>query len=350
MVAAPNANYTFNNWTENGTVVSTNASYTFTVKANRTLVANFTYVAPTYTVSVSANPATGGTVTGGGTFIQGQSCTVVAAPNANYTFNNWTENGNVVSTNASYTFTVNANRTLVANFTYVAPPTNYTVSVSANPLGAGTISGGGTYQEGASCTVTATPNQRYFFINWTENGNVVSSDESYTFTVTGNRTLVANFEVRTYKVTVSVDPVGSARIYGDGTFTYGDETTLTIVPNEGYSFVSLTENGEIVTEELVYTFTVTETRSFVAHLTVIEGINEDALNAAVYPNPTSGNVTVECEGLNHVRIVNAYGQTVYNADLEGDQVHIDLSQMAKGIYMMHIEAAEGQTMKKIVVE
>ena len=84
--------------------------------------------------------------------------------------------------------------------------------------------------------------------------------------------------------------------------------------------------------------------------TYILGLGENSLAAKVYPNPTSGEITVECEGLSHVRIVNAYGQTVYNADLEGGQTRIDLSQMAKGIYMMHIEAAEGQTVRKIVVE
>ena len=68
--------------------------------------------------------------------------------------------------------------------------------------------------------------------------------------------------------------------------------------------------------------------------TDILGLGENSLAAKVYPNPTSGEITVECEGLSHVRIVNAYGQTVYNADLEGDQTRIDLSQMAKGIYMM----------------
>ena len=348
VAATPNTGYTFTNWTENGNVVSTNASYTFNVTGNRTLVANFTYVPQNYTITVSVNPTVGGSAIGGGSYQEGQSCTLIATPAEHYTFDNWTENGNVVSTNANYTFIVTGNRNLVANFTYV--PQNFTVSVSVNPLGAGTVSGAGTYQEGTSCTVTATPNQRYYFINWTENGNEVSTDESYTFTVTGNRALVANFEVRTYKITASVDPIGSARIIGDGTFTYGDEVTLTVMPVEGYSFVNLTENGEVVTEELVYTFTVTENHSFVAHLTPIEGIHEDAVNASVYPNPTSGEVTVECEGLSHVRIVNAYGQTVYNADLEGDQTRIDLSQMAKGIYMMHIEAAEGQTVRKIVVE
>lgn len=71
----------------------------------------------TYTVSVSANPSNGGTVTGGGIYEQGQSCTVRAIANTGYTFQKWTENGNQVSTNANYTFTVTNNRNLVAVFT-----------------------------------------------------------------------------------------------------------------------------------------------------------------------------------------------------------------------------------------
>ena len=50
------------------------------------------------------------------------------------------------------------------------------------------------YVNGTSCTVTATPNTGYYFANWTENGTVVSNNASYTFTVTGDRDLVANFQ------------------------------------------------------------------------------------------------------------------------------------------------------------
>jgi len=71
-----------------------------------------------YTVSVSANPSNGGTVSGGGTYQQGQSCTVHATAATGYTFQRWTENGSQVSTNANYTFTVTSNRSLVAQFTY----------------------------------------------------------------------------------------------------------------------------------------------------------------------------------------------------------------------------------------
>ena len=104
-----------------------------------------------YNVTVSANPTNGGTVTGGGTYQQGQSCTVSATANSGFTFTNWTENGNVVSTNANYTFTVTGNRTLVANFTQQ----QFTITALADPTSSGTVSGGGTYNYGQSCTLTA---------------------------------------------------------------------------------------------------------------------------------------------------------------------------------------------------
>jgi uncharacterized repeat protein (TIGR02543 family)/uncharacterized protein (TIGR02145 family) len=75
------------------------------------------------------------------------------------------------------------------------PSANYTVTVSANPTAAGTVSGGGTYDNGDNCTVTATPADGYTFVNWTENGTEVSTEASYTFPVSANRTLVANFGV-----------------------------------------------------------------------------------------------------------------------------------------------------------
>ncbi len=145
---------------------------------------------PNYTIAVSANPSSGGTVSGGGTYQQGQSCTVTATANTGYTFLKWTENGSQVSTNANYTFTVSGNRTLVAQF----QAQSYTISVSANPSNGGMVSGGGSYNYGQTCTVAASANSGYEFTNWTEGGSVVSSNASYSFTVSGNRTLVANFE------------------------------------------------------------------------------------------------------------------------------------------------------------
>jgi hypothetical protein len=68
------------------------------------------------TITTSASPSEGGTVTGGGEYASGESVTVTAATNSGYTFVNWTEDGVEVSDSASYTFTVIENCNLVANF------------------------------------------------------------------------------------------------------------------------------------------------------------------------------------------------------------------------------------------
>jgi hypothetical protein len=77
--------------------------------------------------------------------------------------------------------------------TLTVAPKNYTVKVSASPTADGTVTGGGTFPGGTSDTVTATPKTGHTFVHWTENGKVVSTSESYTFTVSGNVTLVADF-------------------------------------------------------------------------------------------------------------------------------------------------------------
>jgi hypothetical protein len=69
--------------------------------------------------------------------------------------------------------------------------------------------------------VIATPNSGYNFINWAENGTQVSTSTSYTFTVTGNRALVASFSsdgTTTYTLRVE-DPSGDSvpQTYAAGT-------------------------------------------------------------------------------------------------------------------------------------
>jgi uncharacterized repeat protein (TIGR02543 family) len=83
----------------------------------------------------------------------------------------------------------------------------YTITASSNPEEGGEISGMGTYQEDTECTLTATPNEGYTFTNWTEGGNQVSTNANYTFTVTGNRTLVANFTLQAVLPTVTTTQV-----------------------------------------------------------------------------------------------------------------------------------------------
>ncbi|MCD4680629.1 MAG: FG-GAP-like repeat-containing protein, partial [Bacteroidales bacterium] len=144
-----------------------------------------------YTVTTEANPPESGTTSGDGTYEEGSSVTVNAYPNTDWEFINWTVDGVEVSENPAYTFPVIEDVTLVAHFELI--PLEYTVTTEANPPEGGTTAGDGAYLEGTEVTVNASPNTSWEFINWTVEGVEVSDTTEYTFTLTGDILLVANF-------------------------------------------------------------------------------------------------------------------------------------------------------------
>lgn len=97
-------------------------TFTFTVKAANSAGSDIKELSitinekTTATISVSASPADGGTVTGGGTYVENGLATVSATAKDGYHFVRWTENGIEVSTSAIYSFTATRDRTLVAVF------------------------------------------------------------------------------------------------------------------------------------------------------------------------------------------------------------------------------------------
>ena len=259
VTATPVAGYSFTNWTENGSVVSTDASYSFTVNGDCDLVANFE--GNSYTITAIANPTTGGSVTGSGSYSYGSSCTLTATANSGYIFNNWTKDGNVASTNANYTFTVTSGGTYVANFS----GNTFQITATADPCAGGIITGAGTYNYGASCTLTATAATGYTFVNWTKNGSQVSTNTSYSFTVTESATYAAHFAPNSYTITNSANPSSGGTVTGDGVYNYGASCTLTAVPAMGYTFINWTKNGTVVSTNVNYTFTVTSSGTYTAN-------------------------------------------------------------------------------------
>ena len=346
VIATPTNGYTFLRWTENGNQVSTNATYTFTVTGNRTLVAQFQQ--QSYTITATANPTNGGTVTGGGTFNYGQSCTLTATPATGYTFVRWTKNGMQVSTNATYTFTVTESAAYVAQFSVQS----FTVNVSANPTDGGTLTGGGTFNYGQNCTVTATANTGYNFVNWTEGGNVVSTNTHYTFPVTSNRTLVANFTLQTFQITATVDPAEGGNALGGGTYNYGDEVTITVETNEDWAFQNWTENSAVVAEEKTFTIIATANHNFVAHLMYTEGVDEQSGNKTlVYPNPVNDKLTIEAEqALGTVEIYNLMGALVYSQKDCANKVAINTSDLPTGIYFIRMTNDKTSEARRFVKE
>ena len=118
----------------------------------------------------------------------------------------------------------------------------WTVTVTAGD--GGTVSGGGTYEENSTVTVTAVPDSGCRFIRWMENGAQVSTDESYAFPLTGDRNLTAEFARNssggsTYTITTP-DPANGTVTVSPTRASRGRTVTITATPDLGYELESLT--------------------------------------------------------------------------------------------------------------
>ena len=82
-------------------------------------------------------------------------------------------------------------RQIEARGTRTANTAEISVSMDSSSSGRGSVSGGGTYTIGSTATVTCSFNSGDVFDGWYEGGTRVSTDASYSFTVTGARSLVA---------------------------------------------------------------------------------------------------------------------------------------------------------------
>lgn len=129
----------------------------------------------------------------------------------------------------------------------------YTLSAAVSTVGAGTVKvspAGTVFDAETSITVTATKNFGYKFVNWTDaNNQVVSTDETYTFSISANTALKANFEkINTYALDYKVE--GGAKDYmvsatpaptivnGKNMYEEGTEVTLTASSNDILTFTN----------------------------------------------------------------------------------------------------------------
>lgn len=118
VVATPKEGYRFAGWYENNALVSNNASYNFTASVARNLVARFTeFQGVTIQASVNVDPSLA-SVTGAGDYEVGDTVTLTTTKSASaqLTFSGWFEGNTKVSSNATYTFTAETSRTLVAHW------------------------------------------------------------------------------------------------------------------------------------------------------------------------------------------------------------------------------------------
>ena len=110
--------------------------------------------------------------------------------------------------------------------------------------------------------INATPNTGWEFVNWTEGGNVVSTDAEFSFEVTKDTHLVANFQKKTFLVTIGLS--GSGSVSGDGSYLFGDEVTLIATPDEHNKFVGWFIGEDLISDDEEFTFTIEDNMDIIA--------------------------------------------------------------------------------------
>ena len=270
----------------------------------------------------------------------------MAIPNEDWIFVIWTENGKVVSTTANYSFTVNENRNLVANFMQQ----KFKITTTANPTIGGTISGGGSFDYSNLSTVKAVPNAGWYFVNWTESGNLAATDTTYSFNVIENRNLTANFTQQRIFIAADANPGPGGIIQGGGYYGVGSLASVIATPVSGYTFIDWSESGKQVSTNPVYDFTANTNRTLIANFHLTTGIVENQFSIEVFPNPTSGIVNVKSsQVMDKIVICNSMGAIVRNIGSRHSEYKIDLSGLTKGIYILRLYIDNKETTRKIVL-
>ena len=89
--------------------------------------------------------------------------------------------------------------------------------------------------------------------------------------------------------------------------------------------------------------------NYVVETTTATGVDEIDDNVALFPNPTNGNVTIQAQGMSHITVVSVLGQVVYDADLNADEVILNMGQFNAGMYMVRVYTESGVTVKRVTV-
>ena len=138
----------------------------------------------------------------------------------------------------------------------------YNLTVQVSPEGAGTVSvqpaGSMTFDENTELTLTQTRNFGYKFTGWSVGGETVSTDDTYTFNITEDATVTANYDkINTYSLTYGatgggkdymITPVPAPTVVdGKNMYEEGQEVTLTATGNYILDFANWS-SGETTPE------------------------------------------------------------------------------------------------------
>lgn len=188
-----------------------------------------------HNISVSVNPAEGGTVSpSSGPVLDGTSISFKATPNGDYVFTGWS--GSVSGTENPKTLTVTQDMNVTANFALRTYPLTITI-VGDGTVAEKVVSTKSEYQSGTIVELTASPSDHWLFDHW--DGDITGTTNPAQITVSSAKNVKAVFVEKTYPLNVEIEGEGAVSekiIQTKATYQEGTVVELTANPSDGWSF------------------------------------------------------------------------------------------------------------------
>lgn len=275
---------------------------------------------------------------------QGASVILTGSGADTYTWTGGVTNGVAFAASSSFTYSVSGTNTLTG-----CTSTNSAIqslSVHTLPSITTTVSSSAICQ-GNSVTMTASGADTYTWTGGINNGVAFTPSVSGTYTVTGTDTITGCSNEVVESLTVNNLPVINASS-STSLLCVGQSATLNANGAVTYTWsTSSTGSVIIVSPTVTATYTVTgeDANSCVNTATVIQNVSNctslekwSATNQEinVYPNPTSGEVSIELSSEAVITLMNSAGQIILSEAFKEGKSTLELNNVSNGIYFAKI--------------
>ncbi|WP_299439668.1 InlB B-repeat-containing protein [uncultured Aquimarina sp.] len=341
LTATPDAGYQFDGWSGDATGVMN--PLTIIMDADKTVTATFSAIQRALTINATNGAVSTNPNPTNGAYDEGTSIILTAAPDAGYQFDGWS--GDATGVMNPLTITMDADKTITALFstiqrTLILNTTNGSVSTNPNPTN-------GTYDEGTSIILTATPDAGYQFDGWS--GDATGVMNPLTITMDADKTVTATFSQIQYMLVVNTTGNGNVTLSpAGGTYTNGEVVTITATADQNWQFDGWSGDASGNTNPLQITINGnTNITATFSDLTL--GINDQEFPVAfmVYPNPVSNNLHIKTdEVITSIRLYSILGNEI--KVLETNSTQIDVSSLSKGVYFLIIETNKGKGAQRFI--
>ena len=276
ITATPASGWQFSEWTGAGIADPISASTTVTMDAAKTVTANFTQETAANNYNLTMSVSGSGDITpaaGSHSYTQGAVVDITATPATGWQFSEWTGTGIADPSSAATTVTMDAAKTVTANFTQQTAANNYDLTMSVD--GSGTItpsSGSHSYAQDEVIDITATPATGWQFSGWTGDGIADPDSASTTVTVDAAKTVTAKFTqqaaANNYDLTMSLNGSGTITP-SSGSHSYAQDTVVKITATAatGWQFAGWTGSGVANTSSASTTVTMDGDKTITAKFT-----------------------------------------------------------------------------------